>query len=87
MLFAPGDAADLAAKVRLLASDRHRLSAMRRAARLEFESKYTAELNYRQLMELYSRAMANRRTGAVRPTAKEPSAGPVALSGWKASPT
>ena len=59
LLFAPGNADDLAAKVRSLASDSARLSAMRRAARLEFEAKYTAESNYHQLIELYSRAMAN----------------------------
>lgn len=64
LLFAPGDAADLAAKVRSLASDTVRLSAMRRAARLEFKAKYTAESNYRLLMDLYSRAMANHGTEA-----------------------
>jgi glycosyltransferase involved in cell wall biosynthesis len=58
LLFAPGNAADLVAKVRSLANDRARRSAMRRAARLEFEAKYTAESNYHLLMDLYARASA-----------------------------
>jgi glycosyltransferase involved in cell wall biosynthesis len=64
LLFTPGDAADLASKVQMLASDpiqRHRLG---RAARMEYERQYTAEPNHEQLLEIYRRASANR--GATR---------------------
>lgn len=66
LLFDPGNATDLARKVRSLACDADRLAAMRRAARLEFEAKFTAESNYHRLMELYSRAMENRRRAGAR---------------------
>ena len=33
---------------------------MGQAARVEYEAKYTAEHNYRQLMTIYSRAIAER---------------------------
>ncbi|HEX3997173.1 MAG TPA: glycosyltransferase family 4 protein [Pirellulales bacterium] len=62
LLFAPGDADDLVAKMRNLSSDANRLSAMRQAARLEFEAKYTAEANYHLLLDLYRRAIENRGT-------------------------
>jgi glycosyltransferase involved in cell wall biosynthesis len=56
MHFAPGDADDLAARVRELV----RLAdnqAMRLAARAEYEALYTGECNYRTLMSIYERAM------------------------------
>jgi glycosyltransferase involved in cell wall biosynthesis len=54
LLFRPGDAADLAAAVeRVLAEP----AGMRQAARSEYEAKYTAAINYRQLMAIYVRAM------------------------------
>lgn len=56
LLFAPGDAADLAAQVHRLASDDALCSAMRRAARRQFEEHYTAEANYAQLIEIYEAA-------------------------------
>jgi glycosyltransferase involved in cell wall biosynthesis len=60
-LFQPGDAEDLAAKVRQFVAagvaDGEQI-AMRRAARREFEEKYTPERNYAQLMEIYHRAGA-----------------------------
>ena len=37
------------------------LAAIRRAARAEYEAKYTAEANYRQLMAIYQRALEARR--------------------------
>jgi glycosyltransferase involved in cell wall biosynthesis len=52
--FEPGGAVDLAGKVRMLKSDPARLAAMRTAARQEYETKYTPEINYRLLMQLYS---------------------------------
>jgi glycosyltransferase involved in cell wall biosynthesis len=51
--FEPGNAADLAAKVRTLTADPSRLAGMRRAARREYETKYTADRNYGLLMSVY----------------------------------
>jgi glycosyltransferase involved in cell wall biosynthesis len=53
LLFAPGDPEDLAAKVRDLLSDSGRLSRMRQEAREEYRTKYTPEINYRQLLAIY----------------------------------
>lgn len=56
-LFAPGDAADLAAKVRQLLADPQRLGRMREAARDEYLDRYTAGPNHDMLMAIYERAM------------------------------
>jgi glycosyltransferase involved in cell wall biosynthesis len=58
LLFAPGDADDLARKVEELARDPGRLVAMRAEARREYEEKYTADQNYPILMEIYRQAIA-----------------------------
>ena len=39
---------------------------MRRAARAEFERKYTAENNYQMLLDLYRRAAANKQKRSQR---------------------
>ncbi|MGA2620315.1 MAG: glycosyltransferase family 4 protein [Thermoguttaceae bacterium] len=57
LFFEPGNAADLAAKVRLLTADPGKLANMRRAARSEFERKYTAEINYGRLMQIYNQVL------------------------------
>ncbi|MGJ3223604.1 glycosyltransferase family 4 protein [Geobacillus thermoleovorans] len=54
--FQPGDSNDLAEKVKLFLSNPLRISEMRRAARKEYEEKYTADRNYEMLMEIYDRA-------------------------------
>jgi glycosyltransferase involved in cell wall biosynthesis len=59
LLFAPGDAADMAAKVRRLAGDPSAQAAMRAAARAEFEQHYTADRNYRELWAIYQQALGN----------------------------
>ncbi|MGB7156876.1 MAG: glycosyltransferase [Tepidisphaeraceae bacterium] len=65
-LFTPGDADDLAAKVDLMLSQSPlRAAEMRRAARLEFEAKYTAARNVQMMREIYERVLARRRSGAV----------------------
>ncbi|NJL81673.1 MAG: glycosyltransferase family 4 protein, partial [Richelia sp. SM2_1_7] len=51
--FRPGDAADLADKVKWVLANPEKLAQMRQEARLEFEAKYTADQNYQQLMEIY----------------------------------
>ena len=52
-LFRPGDRDDLAAKVEWALAHPEDLARMRRETRAEFEAKYTAAQNYRQLMEIY----------------------------------
>ena len=61
-LFDAGDAADLAATVDRLTSSPMLLERMREEARREFEDKYTAEANHRQLLAIYERARAKRGT-------------------------
>jgi len=56
--FSPGDPADLAAKVEWLLEHPTELAQMRQEARAEFEAKYTAEENYRKLMQIYAKAQA-----------------------------
>jgi glycosyltransferase involved in cell wall biosynthesis len=58
LLFKPGDAEDLARKVRWAF---HNGDAMRAEARREFEAKYTAERNYELLTGIYAMAVANSR--------------------------
>jgi glycosyltransferase involved in cell wall biosynthesis len=60
LLFRAGDAADLAAKVEWMASHPAEVRRMREEARAEFLAKYTAERNYRALMEIYERAIEGR---------------------------
>jgi glycosyltransferase involved in cell wall biosynthesis len=75
LLFRPGDASDLADKVRVALSDRARLDAMRLAARREFEMKYTAAQNYDQLMAIYHAALA--RVTDPSASATSPTAAPI----------
>ena len=56
LLFEPGNPEDLAAKIQALLDDPERSIGMRRAARREYEEKYTAETNYRMLMRIYEEA-------------------------------
>ncbi|MCL5742546.1 MAG: glycosyltransferase [Acidobacteria bacterium] len=63
LLFRPGDAEDLAAKVEWFLSHPTGARQMRAEARAEFLAKYTAERNYSALMEIYRRAIEGR--GAV----------------------
>ena len=55
--FTPGDAANLAAKVRWAASHPDEMRRMGANARRVYEKKYTPEANYRQLMAIYAAAM------------------------------
>ncbi|WP_047866009.1 glycosyltransferase family 4 protein [Rubrobacter aplysinae] len=54
--FRPRDAADLASQVERLLGEPEGRARMRRAARAEFEEKYTAEENYRRLIGIYESA-------------------------------
>lgn len=57
--FTPGDAGDLAGKVRWMVGNEARARDMGRAARREFKEKYTAERNYAMLMEIYERVVSS----------------------------
>ena len=57
--FTAGDAHDLAEKVDWAWNHTERMRLMRKEARREFESKYTAEKNYPLLMEIYRHAVAS----------------------------
>jgi glycosyltransferase involved in cell wall biosynthesis len=61
---APGDDADLAAKVEWAWAHRAEMETMRRAARREFEEKYTAERNYGQLVSLYKTLILGKPVGS-----------------------
>ena len=55
--FTAGDPGDLAAKVEWAWTHPAELSSMGRAARAEYEAKYTPERNYSMLMKIYSRTL------------------------------
>jgi glycosyltransferase involved in cell wall biosynthesis len=61
LLFRRGDPADLVAKVTWLWAHPGERAAMSRAARREFEHKYTAGQNYRGLMDVYALAASRAR--------------------------
>ena len=58
--FQPGVASDLVDKVKWVLANPEKLSQMRQEARLEFEAKYTAQKNYKQLIEIYTNAKIDR---------------------------
>jgi glycosyltransferase involved in cell wall biosynthesis len=58
--FTAGDAEDLAQKVEWAWTHPEEMAAMGRAARAEYEAKYTAERNYEMLMEIYGRVLGTR---------------------------
>lgn len=55
--FVPGDADDLAAKVEWAWTHPDEMDEMGRAARVEYETKYTAERNYVLMMQIYEQAL------------------------------
>jgi glycosyltransferase involved in cell wall biosynthesis len=59
--FRPGDPEDLAAQVGWFISHPEEHARMRREVRAEYEAKYTAERNYRALMEIYEAALERKR--------------------------
>jgi glycosyltransferase involved in cell wall biosynthesis len=60
ILFHPGKVNELAAAIKTLFGDRGMLCDMSRAARAEFDSKFTAEVNIRLLTDIYRAAILNR---------------------------
>jgi glycosyltransferase involved in cell wall biosynthesis len=63
--FTHGNAEDLARKVDWAWTHPEEMSAMGKQARTEYESKYTAEKNYPQLMEIYEQAVALQKTSSL----------------------
>jgi glycosyltransferase involved in cell wall biosynthesis len=64
--FEPGNARDLAAQVQRLASEPAQRQQLRRAARQEYERKYTAAANYRTLLAIYEQVLGRtRRNGHI----------------------
>jgi glycosyltransferase involved in cell wall biosynthesis len=59
--FRPGDPEDLARVVAGVFARPADLASMRAAARAEFEARYTAEANYRQLIDIYAQVRKERR--------------------------
>lgn len=57
LLFNPGDASDLAEKMRWAQEHPEDMARMGRAARACYEANYTPETNYRQLLAIYQRAL------------------------------
>jgi glycosyltransferase involved in cell wall biosynthesis len=55
--FIPGDATDLAAKIEWAWAHADEMRIMGRNARAEYEGKYTADRNYKMLIEIYQRAI------------------------------
>jgi glycosyltransferase involved in cell wall biosynthesis len=59
LLTVPGDADDLAAKIAWADAHPNEMAEMGRAARAEYEARYTPEANYRALMRIYETAIAD----------------------------
>ena len=57
LLFKPGDALDIAAKIEWILGHPAETREMGRHARVEYEDKYTADRNYQMLHEIYERAL------------------------------
>ena len=58
LLFAPGDARDLARKITWAQNHPEEMRTMGINARREYEARYTPEINYRQLLAIYEHAVA-----------------------------
>jgi glycosyltransferase involved in cell wall biosynthesis len=72
LLFTPGDAGDLADKLRWAAAHPEAVRQMGLAARQTYLAHYTPQSNYRQLLAIYEDAIAHRRATV---------SGPLALTG------
>ncbi len=59
LLFTPGNVQDLIEKVQWALEHPQQIQQMRIQARTEFETQYTAEKNYQQLMKIYQQVIKN----------------------------
>lgn len=64
LLFEPGNPRDLADKAAWALDNPDRMATMGRNARVQYEAEFSAEVNYRRLMEIYEAALAERRETA-----------------------
>lgn len=60
LLFEPGNAEDLAAKMRWALANQEAMAEMGRNARERYEQHYTAERNYEELLQIYREAISER---------------------------
>lgn len=60
LLFEPGNAEDLAEKIRWMVNNPDACIEMGKNARKEFEEKYTEERNFKMLMEIYGKVLGDR---------------------------
>jgi glycosyltransferase involved in cell wall biosynthesis len=75
--YTPGDPDDLARKVEWAWAHPMQMGAMGRAARAEFEAKFTPECNYKMLMQIYQKALDARSNLAGPPQAAGASSDPA----------
>jgi glycosyltransferase involved in cell wall biosynthesis len=61
ILFKPGDASALYRAVKDIWDRSNRLSSLGQGARLEFDKKYTADVNYEILMKIYQKAIERKK--------------------------
>jgi glycosyltransferase involved in cell wall biosynthesis len=61
VLFKPGNSEDILEKVKGLWNDQDRLELLAKAAKEKFEKFYTADINYQILMDIYQKAIENRK--------------------------
>lgn len=64
LLFAPGDASDLAGRLAWALAHPEEMAAMGRRARKRYEAEFSAEVNYRRLIEIYGEAIEAHRVRA-----------------------
>jgi len=73
--FEPGNASDLVEKVRWLRAHPTEVALMRAQARREYETKYTGEENYAQMIHIYESVLSPQRSHAAGRPALAPVAG------------
>jgi glycosyltransferase involved in cell wall biosynthesis len=61
LLFEPGNPGDLADKLAWAQAHPERMAEMGHKARAQYEAEFSAEVNYRRLMEIYDGVLAERR--------------------------
>lgn len=61
LLFEPGNARDLADKMAWAQKHREQMAAMGRNAREQYETEFSAEVNYRRVMEIYTDVLTEQR--------------------------
>lgn len=66
--FEPGNAPDLAQKIDWAWSHPHEITAMGRAARADYETRYSCDKNYSQLIDIYERVLAKTRPDSSNPS-------------------